>query len=431
MQRTSYLIIGSSNAALGGIAGIRGADPEGSIILLGAEPEGVYARPLITHWLAGRVGDSQMRPVPGEFWAENRVDARFGTTVARIDTERQEAVTDAGDKIAFGKALIASGGSPIVPPGLRIEGVEGVSTFVSWADARRVRSLIDAGGVRRAVVVGGGFIGIKVAEALTEVGVGVTIVELAERIMSASLDATAAAMARRVLEHAGVTVRCRTCVEAVHAPEGRVVQVALRGGDLLPCDLLVLALGVGPDLRLVEGSDLVVHRGICVDDHLETSVPGIYAAGDVAEATDRLSGTARPIPIVPNARRQGFVAGSNMAGAVTTFQGGVAMNSVGLFDLPCMAIGLAAAEGEELEAIVVHDEARQAYRKLVLRDSRLVGALLLGNIERAGVFAHLIREQIDVTACRTRLLAEDFSLDELPASYWTHAGTPPPDQAEK
>jgi NAD(P)H-nitrite reductase large subunit len=431
MQRSPYLIIGSSSAALGGIAGIRAADSDGTITLLAAEAEGVYARPLITHWLSGRVDDTQMRPVSDEFWADNHVDARLGTIVVHIDTERREVVTETGETFAFDKALIASGGSPIVPPDLRIEGVEGVSTFVSWADARRVRSLIDAGSIGRAVVVGGGFIGVKVAEALTEVGLGVTIVELAERIMTASLDATAAAMARRALEQAGVTVRCGTCVEAVHAPEGRVAQVTLRGGDVLPCDLLLLAIGVKPDLRLLERSDIAVHRGICVDEHLESSMPGIYAAGDVAEAMDRLTDTKRPIPILPNARRQGFIAGSNMAGVVTTFQGGVAMNSVGFFDLPCISIGFAAAEGEDLETIVVHDVDRSVYRRLVLKGSRLVGALLLGNIDRAGVFAHLIREQIDVTACRNRLLAGDFSLDELPATYWARAGTPPPTEGEK
>ncbi len=419
MAKCPCLIIGNSTATLGCIEGIRSADTERRIPLVATEQDPIYARPLISYWLAGKIGDAEMSFVPPDFYDVNGVEAILGAEVVRVDSQAREAVLADGRTLGFEKLLIASGGTPILPAEPDVTGVARVSTFTCWDDARRAKAWIAEGGVRSAVVVGGGFIGIETVEALLALGVQPTIVELADRIMGAAFDATSSAMAVASLERAGVGVCCGTAVQAVSQRDGRLTGVTLRGGRALACELLLFAIGVRPNIQFLEGSGLELGRGVCVDEHLETSAPGIYAAGDIAEALDRLSGESRPIPILRNARRQGQIAGANMAGAHDDFRGGVAMNSTDVCGLPCISVGLANPPEEGgCDILVARNERAATYKKIVLKGSRIVGAICIGAIGRAGVLRHLIEEKVDIAGLRGRLLDDDFPLELLPAAYW-------------
>jgi len=419
MERKPYLIIGNSTAALGAIEGIRSVDPTGPITLVAKENDPIYARPLISYWLAGKIGDDQMSFVPKDFYESSAIEPLLGAEVVRVDSSARSAHLADGRVLPFEKLLIAGGGTPILPPEPDVSGLSGVTTFTCWDDARRVRAWIREGKVSEAVVVGGGFIGIKTIEALLHLGVEPPIVELADRLMGAAFDDDASALALAALERSGATVRCGTAIQSVQSEDGHISAVVLRDGSVLPCHLLLFAIGVRPNIHFLDGSGIPIDRGLLVDDRMETSVPGIYAAGDISQAKERLTGVRHTVPILRNARRQGRVAGANMAGGADIFHGAVAMNSTDVCGLPCISIGLTnPPDSGDFEVLISRDARQGRYKKIVLQDNNVVGAILVGAIARAGVLRHLIEEAIDVTPLRGHLLADDFPLDLLPPAYW-------------
>jgi len=429
-DRTKYLVLGNSTAAIGAVEAIRALDRATPIVLVSKEPRHVYSRPLISYLLAGEIDEERMYYRPRDFYERNRVEARLGVEAVGVDARARVVRTADGAELAFEKLLVATGGRPFVP---KIEGLsytswddarvvrtEGVFTFTSWDDAAAIAAHLEEHHPARAVVVGGGLIGIKAAEALCARGLRVTIVELAERLLPLALDRRASELAARACADAGVELVCGATVKALRSQGGRVSGAQLADGRVLPCEIVVLAVGVVPDLRLVEGSGIRTERGIVIDDRCRTSVEGVFAAGDVAQGRDSLSGESRPIPIFPHAYRQGAVAGTNMAGGEARLESAFAMNSVEVFGLPTVSLGLAAAEGDGYEVLVRLDEQARAYKRIVLRDGRIVGALFVGDIDRAGIFAGLMRHGVDVSAARELLLADQFGLLTLPAEYRKH-----------
>ena len=263
-------------------------------------------------------------------------------------------------------------------------------------------------------------IGLKSVEALKSLGIETTVVELADRILSSTFDQTASNLASAFLKKAGVEVRCGTTVSAIETSDNRVTGVRLRDGSRRGADLLIFAIGVAPDTRLARDSGIAVELGILTDDAMQTSVKGIYAAGDVVQTTDLLSGAKRPIPILPNACRQGYVAGVNMTGKKLAFHGGIAMNAVDICGLPTISVGITdpGTEGYEIKSKV--DAEGGTYRKIVLKDNRVVGAIFVGQIDRAGIFTGLIKDKVDVSALKDLLLGEEFGVLSLPAEYRKH-----------
>ena len=420
MNRAPYLIVGNSFAAMGGVDGIRKVDAEGSITVIAKEPYCAYSRPLVSYWLAGKVSDSQMLYRDRDFYDRNRAHTVLGTEATHIDLQARTVQTSDRQFLPFEKLLIATGGKPIIPRDVTGMEVEGVFTFTTWDEARSIRDFIRENAIKKAVVVGGGLIGLRSVEALAALGMEVVVVELADRILSATFDQTASEVAQSHLESAGVEVRCGTTISHIEKQGGKVVGVALRDNGEIACSLVVLAIGVTPNTDIVKGTVIEVEQGIVVDQAMQTSVPGIYAAGDVAQAVDMLSGRKRPIPILPNAYRQGYIAGSNMAGKTLKYKGGIAMNSIDILGLPTISVGITTEEGETYEVVSMLDEEEPSYKKIVLKDDRVVGAIFLGDIDRAGIITGLIKEGIPVSSFKDLLLSEDFGVISLPVGYRKH-----------
>ncbi|PIW21582.1 MAG: NAD(P)/FAD-dependent oxidoreductase, partial [Candidatus Aquicultor secundus] len=262
-------------------------------------------------------------------------------------------------------------------------------------------------------VIGAGLIGLKAAESLHHRGVKVTVVELANRVMAAVLDTDAGAIVQGALEKAGVNIITEDTVEEILGDNmGLVNGVKLKSGEALDCDAVIVAIGVIPNAGFAKESGVEVNRGIIVDDHMRTNLPDIYAAGDVTEGPDYLNGGKRVMPIWPNAYIQGKIAGFNMAGVDREFKGGLAVNSIELFGVPVVTAGLSNTESDDLE--VLSSVEGDTYRKIVLRGSMVVGAVMVGNIDRAGLITGLIRDRIDVSNMRDRLLANDFGYIDFP-----------------
>jgi len=421
MSRIPYLIVGNSAAAVGAVEGIRSADGDRPITIVAAEPHHTYSRPLISYLLGGEVAEDRMSYRPADFYTRNNVQAVLGVEIAGVLPAERAAIGADGRRFEFEKLLIATGGKPIVPPDVTATATRGVFTFTTWKDARDISAYIRDNSVRRAAVIGGGLIGLKCMEALYRLGIETTVVELAERILSITFDETASDLARRHLEECGVRILCGTTAERILCADGAVRGLVLTNGTRLDCQLVIFAIGVRPNVDLVRGTEIRVERGIVCDETMQTSAPGIYAAGDVAQVKDLLTGASRPIPILPNAYRQGFIAGCNMAGRTRRYRGAIAMNSVDVLGLPTISVGITAGEHlAECETLSVLDARRPAYKKVVLRRGRAVGAIFIGDIDRAGIITGIIRDGLDVSAVKDLLLTDQFGLISLPAEYRKH-----------
>ncbi len=324
---------------------------------------------------------------------------------------------DDGGKVFYEKLLVATGGKPFVP---KMEGQEkeGVYTFTNISDAERLAQKIDSGEAKSAVVIGAGLIGISITEALTKRGVKVTMVELQDKILSLLLDPKASEIVETIVTKAGVNIVTGQSVQKILGkPENEtaVGGVVLTKGDKVPCDMVVVAIGVIPRTELAAGTAVKTNRGIVVDNFMQTNIPDVYASGDVAETYDFILNQNRPLPLWPLAVLEGKIAGYNMAGKKTDYAGGTNMSSLKYFGIPIVSIGLANPKPDPtLEVVVKIDEAKKVYKKLVLKDNVIVGMTFLGEIERSGILYYLLKNKINVKQFKDALLSDDFGLAALP-----------------
>ncbi|MFH0808869.1 MAG: FAD-dependent oxidoreductase [Pseudomonadota bacterium] len=407
-----YVIVGGGVAAIGAIEGIRSRDVRTPITLICRENHPVYGRPLIAEYLKGERSEEEIAYREPTFYEQMKVNLLLDEEAEGVDTAARTVLLAMGERLGYKRLLLATGGKPFMPP---VDGLRGpdVYTFTTLDDAKRL--VAAAPNISRAVVMGGGLIGLKVAEGLHARGVAITIVELAPRILSVAFDDTAGAIVLKRLETAGIEVHCNCSVAAVLREAGGAVRaVRLNDGRELPCNAVVVAIGVVPDKRLAELGGLTMNRGIVVDAYLRTSAARIYAAGDVAEAYDLSIKGKRVMPIWPNAYLQGRVAGKNMAGARERFLGGLPMNSIAFHGVSTISAGVSNPQGNGYEILQHTDPERGSYKKMVLKRGRLVGYVLVGDVARAGLLTGLIREGVDVASLKDRLLSATFGYAHLP-----------------
>jgi NAD(P)H-nitrite reductase large subunit len=241
---------------------------------------------------------------------------------------------------------------------------------------------------------------------------------LQEKILSLLLDAKASDIVEGVVKKAGVDIVTGQSVQKILGKpdnDGVVGGVILTKGNQIPCDLIIVAIGVVPRTELVTGTAVKTNRGIVVDNTMQTNVPDVYASGDVAEAYDFIMNQNRLLPLWPLAVLEGQVAGYNMAGKKIMYMGGTNMSSLKYFGIPIVSIGLAnPKEDPALEVLVKNDAEHNVYKKLVLKNNVIVGLTLVNCIERAGVFFYLMKNTINVKKFKQKLLADDFGLATLP-----------------
>ncbi|MCR4442481.1 MAG: FAD-dependent oxidoreductase [Peptococcaceae bacterium] len=403
-----YCIVGNSAAAIGAVEGIRKRDKTGRITVVSAEIYHTYSRPLISYYLAGKVKIDKMYYRPLGFYEHNGIRFIGGKPAAALDTKGRKVVLACGDEIPYDRLLVATGGKPFVPA---IDGLDkkNIFTFHKLDDVKAIEKALD--GRARAIIIGAGLIGMKAAEALSCLGAEVIVVELANRVLSSILDEQAGALVRDVMENHGIRFVFENTVKRVLGEE-RVTGVELADGNRLECDLLIVAIGVIPNTDLVKNSPVPVNRGIVVNKKMETGLPGIYAAGDVAEGDDAVLGVRRVIPILPNAYRQGEIAGLNMAGDEAAFSGGFAMNAIGFFGYSIATAGVPG--GPDYEELAVLDPDERTYRKIVLKNNRLVGFIAMKDINRIGMLTGLIQEGTNVGSFKEKLVKTDFGYLDWP-----------------
>ncbi|MGD0643668.1 MAG: FAD-dependent oxidoreductase [Candidatus Bathyarchaeia archaeon] len=413
------MIVGASAAGISAVEAIREVDPDGSIAIISEEPCPQYSRPMISDFVSGKADFHKMKCRTDEFWKENNVEALTAKKATILNLNEKTVQLESGEKVAYEKLLLATGGKPFVP---KMEGSdkEGVFTFTTIRDAERIAAKIDSINAKSAVVIGAGLIGISITEALIKRGLKVTMVELQEKILSLLLDAKASDLVEEVLRKVGVNIVTGQSVQKILGKpgnDGAVGGVILTQGEQVPCDLVIVAIGVVPRTELVTGTVVKTNRGIVVDNMMQTNVSDVYASGDVAEAYDFIMNQNRLLPLWPLAVLEGQVAGYNMAGKKTTYMGGTNMSSLNYFGIPIVSIGLAnPKEDPALEVLVKHDAERNVYKKIVLKNNVIVGMTLVNSIERAGVLFYLMKNMLNVKKFKQKLLSDDFGLATLPVS---------------
>ncbi|HAA64874.1 MAG TPA: NAD(P)/FAD-dependent oxidoreductase [Thermoanaerobacter sp.] len=404
------VIIGNSVAMVGAVEAIRKYDTSSEIVVISDETYHVYSRPLISYYLGNLVSEDKMIYREKDFYRKNKVETVFGIKAISIDERKKEVYLEKGDSISFDKLLIATGGKPIIPP---VEGLnkKNVHTFIKMDDAKKLKEAAKPGS--KAVIVGGGLIGFKAAEGLHHLGVDVTIVELADRILSTILDAEGASLVSQSLQNDGIKIITGTTVDKIIGDE-YVKGVLLKNGKELEADNLIIAIGVVPNVDVVRNTSISINRGILVDNTMKTSVEDVYAAGDVAEGYDMLVESNRVVPIWPNAYMQGEIAGYNMIGINKSFKGIFPMNSIGYKNTNMITAGITNPQQEEFEIISKIDHNRRSYKKFVVKENRLVGFILINDIDRAGLFTGFIKNETDITPFKKYLLNDDFGFIYLP-----------------
>ena len=411
-----YVIIGASAAGIGAVEAIRDVDPVGPIAVISEEPCPQYSRPMISDFVSRKATFLEMMCRADDFWRKNDVEALLGRKATTINFPEKLVTLDNGERIAYEKLLIATGGKPFVP---KIEGAdkEGVFTFTTISDAERLSEKLE--NFRSIVVIGAGLIGVSVTEALVKRGQKVTLVELQNKVLSLLMDANGSDIIENVMRKRGVTIVTGQSVQQIigRTENDQIVGgVILTKGNRISCDAVIIAIGVVPRTELVAGTEVKLNRGIIVDNFMQTNVKDVYASGDVAETWDFTSNQNRLLPLWPLAMSQGKVAGYNMAGGKTEYAGGTNMSSLKYFGIPVVSIGITNPKDQTpFETLVKHEPEKNLYKKIVLKDNIAVGIMLVNDIERAGTLFHLMKNRINVKKLKRELLSEDFSLAVLPA----------------
>lgn len=387
-----YVLIGNSAAATACIEGIRSQDTSGEIVMISSESRSAYGRPLISYALLGKIKKENMDYRPPEFYEDNNVKLKLGETVTKIEVKSKQVVLESGEKVAYDKLLVATGSRPFVPPIEGLESVKNKFNFMSYADMEAIEAAISPD--KRVLVLGAGLIGLKCVEGILHSVKSVTVVDMADRILPSVLDNEGAAIVQKHLEECGVQFVLGDSAESF--AEG---YVRLNSGKTVDFDILVIAVGVRPNVELVKDAGGKVNRGIVVDGSMKTSLADIYAAGDCTEGYDKTMGSNRILALLPNAAFQGKCAGINMSGGKSTFTDGIPMNALGLFGCHIVTAGI--YEGDCTAHI-----ADKTYKKLFVKNGKLAGYILINSIEGAGIYTSLIREGISLADVNWELLVQ-------------------------
>ena len=395
------VIIGAGPAGTTVAETLRRYDRQAEVVLLSGEPYPPYAPPaMIEYFLTGR---------EVHFWKGEDFPQRLGldwhpaTPVSQVRPEEQVIVTAAGERIGYDKLVIASGSRLYAP----LVGVDkpGIYNFKSLRAAEALVEKVREGTAKSALIVGAGFIGMEIALLLREMGLKVTQVEMTDRVMPRMLDAETAEIALGIMQERGIEVRLNTKARAFLGEE-RAEAVELESGEVLTADLLIAATGVKPNIEFLEGSGIETRWGVLVDDHLRTNLPDIYAAGDVPQTIDRITGERYVHAIFPNAVAQGRVVAYNLLGWDVPYEGADSMNSLKHLGLPIMAVGQ--MEGEERRL-----RRGDVLRKIYLQDHRIVGFRLVGDVSAAGIYRWLMHKRVDVRPFERHLLEPSFGMGLL------------------
>jgi len=402
-----HVILGAGPAGVVAAETIRKSNGDSRITLVGGEDESPYSRMAIPYFLAGDIDASGTHLRHEKGYYENLGIDYVKARATGIDTGGKSLALEGADDLKYDTLLLATGASPIRPP---IDGLdlEGVRTCWTLDDARSIIKTASKGDP--VVLMGAGFIGSIILEALVKMEVDLTVVEMGDRMVPRMMDDTAGSMLKRWCEEQGV--RVLTSSQITKIGEGQQgLEVSVSGGDTLPAKLVVVAAGVASNIGFLEKSGIATGAGVRVDEYLATNAPDVYAAGDVAEARDLSTGEWDVLAIQPVAVEHGYIAGLNMAGTRTPHRGSLNMNVLDTLGLISSSFGSwMGVEGGESAKMV--DEENYRYLRLEFSGDQLVGGQALGMTENIGTMRGLIQTGLHLGEWKDKLMTQPQRLTE-------------------
>lgn len=382
-----YVIIGNGVAGVTAAGTIAADAKNPSIQVIAAEPHPYYRRPWLPDLISGAYQVADLYHYPSEWYQKHGVEVWLGKRVVDIDPALKIVTCQSGEKVAYDRLLIAAGGNASVPP---IQGARRPEVFTlrTIGDALAIKEF--AGKVRRAAVIGGGLLGLEAARALRANNLDVTVVEIAPRLMPRQLDAEGAGVLERLIELQGIRVVTGIEVKALEG-EGRLEAVRLGQEQRILCEMALISAGIQSEVELPRKIGLAMNRGAVADEYMESSLPNIYLAGDVAEAGGRVYGSIQP------AIEQARVAAANMVGGrVVRYAGTIPSHTLKVMGIDLTSIGVTIPTEAGYTEVRHSDAVAGVYRKLVLRDGKLVGAILLGDRKAVLPVSRLIQRGTSV-----------------------------------
>ncbi len=398
-----YVIIGNSTAAIAAAEQIRLHDGKGKITMISDEPYHTYGRPLISYYLLGKTDAERMKYRPADFYERNRIDTIFSKRVEKIDAEKKKVLLSDGKKIGYDKLLVATGSRPFNPPMEGIESVPCKFNFMTFDDALALENVLSHD--KRVLIIGAGLIGLKCLEGIADRVREVAVVDMADRVLPSILDEYGASIVQRELEGHKATFYLSDSVQKF---DGNTAH--LKSGKEISFDILVVAVGVRPNVELVKDAGGKVGRGILTDDRQETSLKDVYAAGDCTESYDITAHTSRILALLPNAQFQGACAGVNMAGGEAHFTNAVPMNAIGFFGSHILTAGSYFGD-------TYVEKSGDMYKKLFYSDNKLNGFILVNMPDRAGIYTSLLRNATSLDEVDFEALKKDPALMAFSAQY--------------
>jgi len=396
------VIVGASAAGMAAAEAIRATDGSGSITVFSEEPDLPYFRPLIPFLISGRKSAADMALLGQGPYRGAGIDVRINSRVERIDS-RAQTVEAGGERFSYDRLLIATGSSPYIPPEIEGTDAEGVFALRTLADARTAERRVT--GTRRAVMLGGGMLNLKVSFALLERGLRVTMVVKSPQVLSQLMEPGDAVLIRDALNKAGLKIETGAAAVRVLSEESGVAGVLLDDGRVLDCEMVCIGKGVQPNVAAVDPGGIRVDRGVVVDRFTAAGAGNVFAAGDVAVTFDPITGGRIVTGLWTNAVEMGRCAGYNMAGKPVEYGGtfGI-LNATQVADVAFVSMGIVHTTGLDYETHAYGS--RNAYRKLVFSPdgTRLVGVLLVGDISRAGMYRFLIKEGKPVAKIKSHII---------------------------
>ena len=397
-----YFIIGNGVAGARAAVKIREADQKGEIRIFTEEAYPFYYRVRFPEYVAGEVTIQNLTIHTKEWYQNKEILVHLEEGITEVNAPKKEVTSQKGKTYAYDFLLMATGGNAFVPP---IKGTEkkGVFTLRTMKDAIGMKEF--SGGVKQAILVGGGLVGLETGGALLRRGIKVAVIEHNPRILPRQMDPDGAKILQGKMESMGFSFFLNSQSEEMIGKE-TVEGLRLKDGRTVEGQMVIISAGVKPNIKLAQTMGLETKNGILVNDRLETKIEGIFAAGDVAEHRGRVYG------IWPAAQRQGETAGVNMSGGNVLYEGTVVSNTLKVVGIDLTASGDIDAEGK-LESAMKSDREKSIYRKVTFKEDKIVGCILLGNIKGNSEILNAIEKQVNVKALKGFILEDDFDFKKL------------------
>jgi nitrite reductase [NAD(P)H] large subunit len=364
-----------------------------AIAVVGDEPRLAYNRVLLSSVLAGETASRDIDLLPADWWRRRGVTLKYGCVATEIDVGRRELKIANEESLAFSKLVLATGSTPLR---LNVPGADlaGVHTFRDSRDVDLLQTL--AAQKKRVAVIGGGLLGLEAAYGLAKAGASVTLLHLMDRLMERQLDTPAAELLKSLVERKGIRILLNANTVRLHG-ETRVDGIELTNGQRIDTEAVIFAAGIRPNVTLARDAGIAVNRGVVVDDHLQTGTPGIFALGECAEHRGLCYGLVEP------AYEQARVLARHLAGEAAGYRGSVVATNLKVSGVNVFSAGDFMG-GEETEAILFSDAKGESYRKLVISNGRLAGAVLVGDVADALWYLEMIRSGDPIAAIRRDMI---------------------------